>query len=54
RSLKLENSDIDLQHLTPELTIKIQCLARQLGMLPSLRELNLSFSQLSGNLHQIL
>ncbi|NWT10090.1 LRC14 protein, partial [Vireo altiloquus] len=54
RSLKLKDSDINLQHLTPELTSGIQCLARQLGMLPSLRELNLSFSELSGNLHQIL
>ncbi|NWT21062.1 LRC14 protein, partial [Vireo altiloquus] len=54
RSLKLVCRDIDVQHWTPESGIGIQCLARQLGMLPSLQELNVGCSELSGNLSQIL
>ncbi|KAI1243690.1 hypothetical protein IHE44_0001333 [Lamprotornis superbus] len=54
RSLKLRYSNVDLRHLTPESTIGIRRVAKQLGMLPSLRELNLGSSQLSGNLRQIL
>ncbi|NXS78980.1 LRC14 protein, partial [Erpornis zantholeuca] len=54
RSLKLQYSNIDLRRPTPELAIRIRCLAGQLGMLPGLRELNLGSSRLSGNLRQIL
>ncbi|KAF4805460.1 Leucine-rich repeat-containing protein 14 [Turdus rufiventris] len=54
RSLKVQCNDVTVQHLTPESAVGIRCLAGQLGMLPSLRELNLKFSGLSGNLHQIL
>ncbi|NXS77756.1 LRC14 protein, partial [Erpornis zantholeuca] len=54
RSLRLEHMDIDGQRLRPESAIEIQCLARQLGMLPSLRELSLGSWQLSGNLCQLL
>ncbi|NWT08583.1 LRC14 protein, partial [Vireo altiloquus] len=54
RSLRLQESDIRMRHLTPESAIRIRCLARQLGMLSSLRELDLEFSELSGNLYQIL
>ncbi|XP_056371583.1 leucine-rich repeat-containing protein 14-like [Oenanthe melanoleuca] len=54
RSLKFRYSKVDVRHLTPESAMTIRSVARQLGMLPSLRELNLGSSQLSGNLHQIL
>uniref|UniRef100_A0A8C3U5F0 Leucine-rich repeat-containing protein 14 n=1 Tax=Catharus ustulatus TaxID=91951 RepID=A0A8C3U5F0_CATUS len=54
RSLKLQCNNVDVQHLMPESATGIRCVARQLGMLPSLRELNLGSSRLSGNLHQIL
>ncbi|XP_063256578.1 leucine-rich repeat-containing protein 14-like [Prinia subflava] len=54
RSLKLQYSNVDVRRPTPESAIGIRCLAGQLGMLPSLRELNLGSSRLSGNLRQIL
>ncbi|NXQ41443.1 LRC14 protein, partial [Catharus fuscescens] len=54
RSLKLRYSDLDVQHPTSESAIRIRGMARQLGMLPSLRELNLENSSVSGNLRQIL
>ncbi|NXD46219.1 LRC14 protein, partial [Copsychus sechellarum] len=54
RSLKFRYSNVDVRHLTPESAMTIRCVARQLGMLPSLQELSLGSSQLSGNLHQIL
>ncbi|XP_032930261.1 leucine-rich repeat-containing protein 14-like [Catharus ustulatus] len=54
RSLKLRYRNWDVQHPTPESAIRIRGVARQLGMLPSLRELNLRSTQLSGNLCQIL
>ncbi|XP_016160972.1 PREDICTED: leucine-rich repeat-containing protein 14-like [Ficedula albicollis] len=54
RSLKLKYIDVDMQHLTPESTMRIRSVARQLGMLPGLQELSLGFSELSGNLQQIL
>ncbi|NXC92483.1 LRC14 protein, partial [Cercotrichas coryphoeus] len=50
RSLKLQSSNVDVQHLTPESAMRIRSVARQLGMLPSLRELNLRSSKLSGYL----
>ncbi|XP_062356015.1 leucine-rich repeat-containing protein 14-like [Cinclus cinclus] len=53
-SLKLEYSNVDLRNQTAESANKIRSMSRQLGMLPSLRELNLGSSWLSGNLHQIL
>ncbi|NXM85024.1 LRC14 protein, partial [Oenanthe oenanthe] len=53
-SLKLQYSNVDVRRLTPETAVGIRCLAGQLGMLPSLRELNLGSSRLSGNLRQIL
>ncbi|NWR11332.1 LRC14 protein, partial [Callaeas wilsoni] len=54
RSLKLQYSNVDVRRPTPESAVGIRCLAGQLGMLPSLRELNLGSSRLSGNLRQIL
>ncbi|NXM83917.1 LRC14 protein, partial [Oenanthe oenanthe] len=54
RSLKLLDFSMNMRHLTPDLAIVIRCVARHLGMLPSLRELSLGSSQLSGNLRQIL
>ncbi|NWV44555.1 LRC14 protein, partial [Grantiella picta] len=54
RSLKLQYSNVDVRRPTPESALGIRCLAVQLGMLPSLRELNLGSSRLSGNLRQIL
>ncbi|NXK71042.1 LRC14 protein, partial [Sylvietta virens] len=54
RSLKLRYSNLTVQHPMPESAIGIRRLARQLGMLPGLRELMLAHSQLSGNLCQIL
>ncbi|NXS88616.1 LRC14 protein, partial [Erpornis zantholeuca] len=54
RSLKLQYSNVDMRRPTPESAIRILCLARQLGILPSLRELSLASWQLSGNLRQIL
>ncbi|NXD46222.1 LRC14 protein, partial [Copsychus sechellarum] len=54
RSLKVQYSKVDVRHLTPESAMTIRCVARQLGMLPSLRELNLGCNWLSGNLRQIL
>ncbi|NXK71093.1 LRC14 protein, partial [Sylvietta virens] len=54
RSLKLQFRDMDVLSPTPESAIGIRCLARQLGMLPGLRELSLTSCRLSGNLRQIL
>ncbi|NXC92097.1 LRC14 protein, partial [Cercotrichas coryphoeus] len=54
RSLKVQCNDVDVQHLTPESAVTIRDVARQLGMLPGLRELNLEYSRISGNLRQIL
>ncbi|NXG02530.1 LRC14 protein, partial [Sakesphorus luctuosus] len=54
RSLKLQYSNVDVRRATPELLLGIRCLARELGKLPSLRELNLGSSRLSGNLRQVL
>ncbi|NXD46231.1 LRC14 protein, partial [Copsychus sechellarum] len=54
RSLSLWNITMDVQHPMPESAIGIHCMARQLGMLPSLRELNLGSAHLPGNLRQIL
>ncbi|XP_056340449.1 leucine-rich repeat-containing protein 14-like isoform X2 [Oenanthe melanoleuca] len=54
RSLKLQDNWLDVRHLTPKSGVTMRCVAQQLGMLPSLRELNLAISRLSGNLHQIL
>ncbi|NWS83982.1 LRC14 protein, partial [Toxostoma redivivum] len=54
RSLKLQHSNVHLQHLTPESAMRIRCVAKQLGMLPRLQELNLRSSRLSWNLHKIL
>ncbi|NWS91974.1 LRC14 protein, partial [Toxostoma redivivum] len=54
RSLKLQDSSGDNSRPMPELAVRIRCVARQLGMLPSLRELKLGSTQFSGNLHQIL
>ncbi|NXD46226.1 LRC14 protein, partial [Copsychus sechellarum] len=54
RSLKLNRNNVDVRNLTPKSAMTIRCVAQQLGMLPSLRELNLGFSKISGNLHQIL
>ncbi|NXD46236.1 LRC14 protein, partial [Copsychus sechellarum] len=54
RSLTLWNITMDGQHPVPEFTTRIRCLAGQLGMLPSLRELNLRSARLPGNLRQIL
>ncbi|NXD46237.1 LRC14 protein, partial [Copsychus sechellarum] len=54
RSLNLQYSNLDMQHPTPESAIRIRCVARQLGMLSGLRDLNLRTTGLSGNLRQIL
>ncbi|NXQ51301.1 LRC14 protein, partial [Catharus fuscescens] len=54
RSLKFQYSNLNVQHPTSESAIRIRGVARQLGMLRSLRELNLRSTQLSGNLCQIL
>ncbi|NWY65359.1 LRC14 protein, partial [Erithacus rubecula] len=54
RSLKVRYSNVDVRHLMPKSAMRIRSVARHLGMLPSLRELNLGSSQLSGNLRQIL
>ncbi|NXD46221.1 LRC14 protein, partial [Copsychus sechellarum] len=54
RSLTLWYISMDVWHPTPESANRIRCVARQLGMLPSLRELNLGSSRLPGNLSQIL
>ncbi|NXB53720.1 LRC14 protein, partial [Leucopsar rothschildi] len=54
RSLRLRDSNVDLRDLTPQLASRIRCVARQLGMLPNLRELDLGYSRFSRNLHQIL
>ncbi|NXF79928.1 LRC14 protein, partial [Sclerurus mexicanus] len=54
RSLKLQYSNVDVRRATPELVLGIRCLARELGKLPSLKELNLGSSRLSGNLRQVL
>uniref|UniRef100_U3JRT1 Leucine-rich repeat-containing protein 14 n=1 Tax=Ficedula albicollis TaxID=59894 RepID=U3JRT1_FICAL len=54
RSLMLPDNCVDVRHLTPKTAMTIRCVAQQLGMLPSLQELNLGFSRLSGKLHQIL
>ncbi|NXH65208.1 LRC14 protein, partial [Rhabdornis inornatus] len=53
RSLKLQHF-LYVQHLTRESDSSIRCVARQLGMLPSLRELSMLPANLSGNLRQIL
>ncbi|XP_056371582.1 leucine-rich repeat-containing protein 14-like [Oenanthe melanoleuca] len=52
RSLKLWH--MDRQHPTPESAMRMHCMARHLGMLPSLWDLNLGPAQLPGNLSQIL
>uniref|UniRef100_A0A8C3Y000 Leucine-rich repeat-containing protein 14 n=1 Tax=Catharus ustulatus TaxID=91951 RepID=A0A8C3Y000_CATUS len=54
RSLKLWNITINVQGPTPESASVIRDMAKQLGMLPCLRELNLGSARLPGNLHQIL
>ncbi|XP_032930249.1 leucine-rich repeat-containing protein 14-like [Catharus ustulatus] len=54
RSLKLWNITMDVQHPTPESANRLRCVARQLGMLPSLQELNLRSARLPGNLCHIL
>ncbi|XP_016161261.1 PREDICTED: leucine-rich repeat-containing protein 14-like, partial [Ficedula albicollis] len=54
RSLKLLDFSMNTRRRTPDLAIVIRCVARHLGMLPSLRELSLGSSQLSGNLRHIL
>ncbi|NXD46239.1 LRC14 protein, partial [Copsychus sechellarum] len=54
RSLSLLGISMYVRQLTPESANGIRDIARQLGMLPSLRELNLRSTWLSGNLHQIL
>ncbi|NXU92302.1 LRC14 protein, partial [Xiphorhynchus elegans] len=54
RSLRLPYSNIDVRRLTPESVQGIRCLARELGKLQSLRELDLGSSRLSGNLRRIL
>ncbi|NXR29763.1 LRC14 protein, partial [Cinclus mexicanus] len=54
RSLKLWYCEVDLRHPTPDMAKRIRCVSRQLGMLSSLRELNLRSSPLSGNLRHIL
>ncbi|NXD46224.1 LRC14 protein, partial [Copsychus sechellarum] len=53
-SLTLWYTTMDVWHPTPESANRIRCVARQLGMLPSLRELNLGCARLPGNLCQIL
>ncbi|NXS83683.1 LRC14 protein, partial [Erpornis zantholeuca] len=53
RSLKLPKGFNWLRPM-PESAFAIRCLARQLGMLPSLRELDLGSSLLSRNLPLIL
>ncbi|NWS91153.1 LRC14 protein, partial [Toxostoma redivivum] len=54
RSLQVWSSCVDLRPLTPESTNGIRCVAKQLGMLPRLRELSLGYSKISGSLRQIL
>ncbi|XP_051624912.1 leucine-rich repeat-containing protein 14-like isoform X3 [Manacus candei] len=54
RSLRLPYSNVDVRRPTPESVLGIRCLARELGKLQSLRELNLGSSRLSGNLRHIL
>ncbi|XP_056371591.1 leucine-rich repeat-containing protein 14-like [Oenanthe melanoleuca] len=54
RSLKLEHNNVDVRNLTLKTLMRTRSVAQRLGMLPSLRELNLGSSRLSGNLHQIL
>ena len=54
RSLKLRYRKWDVQPPTSESAIRIRAVARQLGMLPCLRELNLRSTRLSGNLRQVL
>ncbi|NXP27813.1 LRC14 protein, partial [Scytalopus superciliaris] len=54
QSLRLPYSNVDVRRPTPESVLAIRCLARELGNLQSLRELNLGSSRLSGNLRHIL
>ncbi|XP_056371572.1 leucine-rich repeat-containing protein 14-like, partial [Oenanthe melanoleuca] len=54
RSLKLQDIGRCRLHLTLESANGIRDMGRQLGMLSSLQELNLTGTQLSGNLSQIL
>ncbi|XP_056371571.1 leucine-rich repeat-containing protein 14-like [Oenanthe melanoleuca] len=54
RSLKLRDIDNCVQIQTPESASGIRDVGRQLGLLSSLLELNLTGTQLSGNLSQIL
>ncbi|NWR40685.1 LRC14 protein, partial [Tachuris rubrigastra] len=54
QSLRLPYSNVDVRRPTPESAPGIWCLARELGKLQSLRELNLGSSRLSGNLRHIL
>uniref|UniRef100_A0A8C3TXW7 Leucine-rich repeat-containing protein 14 n=1 Tax=Catharus ustulatus TaxID=91951 RepID=A0A8C3TXW7_CATUS len=49
RSLKLWNITMDVQHPTPESANRLRCVARQLGMLPSLQELNLRSARFNGS-----
>ncbi|XP_005062447.1 PREDICTED: leucine-rich repeat-containing protein 14-like isoform X2 [Ficedula albicollis] len=54
RSLKLQDIGMYGRHLRPEPANATHDVGRQLGMLSSLRELNLTGTGLSGNLSQIL
>ncbi|KAM7070226.1 leucine-rich repeat-containing protein 14-like [Acridotheres tristis] len=54
RSLELCYRNVNLQYPKPEKANGIRCVAKQLGMLPGLRELKLGSFQLSGNLCQLL
>ncbi|NWY65357.1 LRC14 protein, partial [Erithacus rubecula] len=54
RSLKLQDIGMYARNLTPESANGIQDVGRQLGMLSSLRELNLTGTLLPGNLSHIL
>ncbi|KAM7070225.1 leucine-rich repeat-containing protein 14-like [Acridotheres tristis] len=54
RSLELCYRNVNLQYPKPEKANGIRCVAKQLGMLPGLRELKLRFFELSGNLCQLL
>ncbi|KAM7071309.1 leucine-rich repeat-containing protein 14-like [Acridotheres tristis] len=54
RSLELRYGNVNLQYPKPKKANGIRCVAKQLGMLPGLRELKLRFFELSGNLCQLL
>ncbi|NWH68176.1 LRC14 protein, partial [Geococcyx californianus] len=53
-SLKLPYSNVDVRRLTVGMDPGFRSLAAQLGVLPSLKELNLGSSRLSGHLRQLL